>query len=325
MLKVLDTIPLFRRLGVQLSMLMAALVALSLGLFGLFAYQIAHSSLEDELGKRLITAASIGAGILGYEDLEALTPRGKVYAKIEIAMKDLAKKASLERVILFDVSRRVMADSQGHLKWGDTYHPLKLDLVEWRWALQGEAVETPLFGGKGNKMFKSALAPVVGIQGEAVAVLRVEADAEFLAVVKTLAYSMLAFGALSLLLALILAAWVSRPVVGPIRELISAAKQIARGDFDVVVSDQGRGEVGEAARTFNAMTQQLGAFVKEKERMASLGELSAGVAHEIRNPLAAIEGFAGLLDKKLEIGDKRKTYAKDILTEVRILNRFITN
>ena len=326
MLEFLKGMPLFRRISVQLAMLLVGLVAISVGIFGLFAYQLANSSLEEELGHRLVTVARIGAGQLEEEDLAALVPRGKAYQRLQGLLENLARRSGVERLLLFDAGGRVLVDSRGELKWGETYFPLKLDLVEWRWAMRGKAVDTPLFSAGGSgQMFKSALAPVMAPGGSVTGILRAEADAAFLSVARTLAWSMVALGGVSLALALAFAAWASRPVVRPVNELIHASRRVAAGDFTVRVSDQGRGEIAEAGRTFNEMTKQLAVFVKEKERLATLGELSAGVAHEIRNPLAAIEGFAGLLEKKLSGREREKEYAQEIMNEVRTLNRFITD
>jgi PAS domain S-box-containing protein len=61
------------------------------------------------------------------------------------------------------------------------------------------------------------------------------------------------------------------------------------------------------------------------ETLAALGEMSATVAHEIRNPLAGISGFAGLLDRQIEETDKRKRLVKPIIEGVNRLNNIVSN
>lgn len=61
------------------------------------------------------------------------------------------------------------------------------------------------------------------------------------------------------------------------------------------------------------------------ETLAALGEMSASVAHEIRNPLAGINGFAGLLDRQIDENDPRKKMVKPIIEGVGRLNNIVSN
>ena len=63
--------------------------------------------------------------------------------------------------------------------------------------------------------------------------------------------------------------------------------------------------------------------VAREDRMTALGQVAASVAHEIRNPLAAVEGFARLLERDVE--DNQKRMASKIIQATRQLNYVVSN
>ena len=95
----------------------------------------------------------------------------------------------------------------------------------------------------------------------------------------------------------------------PIRHMTTVIRDIKRGKFHRQMEITSRDELGELAATFNRMTsslqrnRELEANLAQQGKMASLGVLSSGVAHEINNPLGVILGYAGYLENKLDPED----------------------
>jgi signal transduction histidine kinase len=63
--------------------------------------------------------------------------------------------------------------------------------------------------------------------------------------------------------------------------------------------------------------------LRRKDRLAALGEMAATVAHEIRNPLGGIQGFAALLERDIPQGDPRRRLVEKILAGTKSLDRVV--
>lgn len=104
---------------------------------------------------------------------------------------------------------------------------------------------------------------------------------------------------LAAVIAGVLAAWImARSLVRPITELREAMNVVGRGDLSHPVEARSHDEIGELASAFAGMTAQLREsrnLLVQSEKLASIGEMSAAVAHGLRNPLASLRASAQLV------------------------------
>lgn len=83
-------------------------------------------------------------------------------------------------------------------------------------------------------------------------------------------------------------------------------------------------EINTVVNAFRALGDEIKSLKEQlviKERLAALGEVSAGIAHEFRNPMGVIAGYAKLLLKSFDENDNRREIVQDILNEIEDMNR----
>jgi signal transduction histidine kinase len=113
----------------------------------------------------------------------------------------------------------------------------------------------------------------------------------------------------------------------PIRNLALATNRVAEGDLGHAIPVQSGDELGDLTRSFNHMMKNLARTQNElirSEKLISLGRLSAGVAHEIRNPLNAIKGAVIFLQRKRKSDPLVMEYSQLVYEEIERLNTFVT-
>lgn len=122
-------------------------------------------------------------------------------------------------------------------------------------------------------------------------------------------------------LAILMVFLAAKVLSDPIRHMTTVIRDIKRGQFHRQMEITSRDELGELAMTFNRMTsnlqhnRELEANLAQQGKMASLGILSSGVAHEINNPLGVILGYAGYLENKIDPEDPSYHFIHEIKRE----------
>ncbi len=123
----------------------------------------------------------------------------------------------------------------------------------------------------------------------------------------------------------------------PMLELQEKISRVSNGELDVRVSFAGRNDdIGDLGRNFNRMVEQLRESREEIQRLhqtqmsraehlATLGELAAGLAHEIRNPLAGIAGVIDVLGSHLPESTPARDVLEEVKQEIGHINRIVSD
>ncbi len=118
----------------------------------------------------------------------------------------------------------------------------------------------------------------------------------------------------------------TRDFVQPMREVIAGTRRMSDGDLHQRLPERGVTEVARLAASVNQLAADLAASrdaLIDAERQAALGALVPVVAHNVRNPLAAIRASAQLLEHAEDLAEARST-AHDIVDTVDRLGRWIS-
>ncbi|MFN7936322.1 MAG: ATP-binding protein [Bryobacteraceae bacterium] len=104
-------------------------------------------------------------------------------------------------------------------------------------------------------------------------------------------------------------------IVQPVKDLDTAAGEVAMQNYDYRVSVDSDDELGRLASTFNKMCESLQAARSElirRERIATIGRLASSIVHDLRNPLAAIYGGSEMLVDTQPTPDQTRRIAENI-------------
>ncbi len=139
----------------------------------------------------------------------------------------------------------------------------------------------------------------------------------------------------------------SRVIVNPIKNLLNIMSKIRDGHFDQKIDVTAKNEIGQLMDSFNEMAENLGENKRRledhirsleitnrrlkraqedlliSEKLASIGRLAAGVAHEVGNPLGSILGYTKILQEGMDSREEEVNYLRRIEKEIDRINHIV--
>ena len=174
-----------------------------------------------------------------------------------------------------------------------------------------------------NNWFISAYSPIYNIENQPVGILYVGIlEAKFDRIKRNTTLYFLAMMFITSLIALVLSIYLIKHILNPINSLVAASKEIAEGNYSKKIHINTQDEMAYLSSAFNKMVdaiyerdQQLKEYtlkqLAQSEKLASLGRLASGIAHELNNPLTGVLTYSSMLKE-----DLKETEYKDDLNVI---------
>jgi len=123
----------------------------------------------------------------------------------------------------------------------------------------------------------------------------------------------------SFLLGIFISLYFIKSITRPVSQLLNATRKIKAGKLEYRIEDKLKDEFGELAESFNEMAVSLKDQcnkLQETERLAVVGELAAGMAHEIKNPMAGIKVSMEVLSREAPLDPEDKDVMRRVINEI---------
>jgi signal transduction histidine kinase len=122
----------------------------------------------------------------------------------------------------------------------------------------------------------------------------------------------------------------------PLDRIMVNMSRVEKGDLNVRIDYRGKDEIGRLIGSFNSMVDKLDRAKVELEqlhfqqleradRLASIGEMAAGIAHEIKNPLAGISAAITIIRDDVAADDPRSAILGEVLQQVQRLDKTVND
>lgn len=178
-----------------------------------------------------------------------------------------------------------------------------------------------------NNWYISAYEPIRDIENNIIGILYVGLlEEKFTDLKNATLWIFLGIMLAGMIAAVVISIFLARGILRPIKNLVFATEKLAQGDLGSRIEFESEDEIGELAKTFNFMAASLKdrdaklkeyaqKKIMESERLATIGQLAASVAHELNNPMGSILIYSSLLLEDLSGDDTQRKSIEKIVTQ----------
>ena len=280
-----------------------------------------RAAMVQELEKRALTTARSMASSL----VEAFTTYN--FVDMERAVTLARREADVVQIIVHDKEGRIAAHSDRP--------DLAGKMLEDPPTLAALAARAPILQSYHLRdgepaVSEAAVSVEIGVPAQKWGTVRVAlSSALVLREIQRTRWQLAGLGLAAAIVAGLGAVAVARRITHPLRQLRDGVAAVGRGELNHAIEVKTRDEIHELALAFNETTRKLARMreleerVQRSSRLAALGTLAAGIAHDIRNPLTAIRMMTRLMSESHEDPSTRDKFDRIVPRELERVSRVI--
>jgi signal transduction histidine kinase len=277
-----------------------------------------------------ITYSPLQKGLVMYLSRQVLKPPSELIGEAVIALNFDRVNALVLEVKVGEQGYAFMVDQQGRTIAHPFYKPYEYNLSKYPDPRLREFVVNMLMGEAGWRTYyhmgekAAAYAPIPAMNWSLAVTIPIE---EFKKEANAIRQNVVQVVVAIVLLTALVVGILSYNLLRPVRRLVAATERIASGDLSQEIAVKSKDELGLLTQSFNRMVRNLREIQSElirSEKLISMGRLSAGVAHEIRNPLNAMKGAIIYLQRRKPGDPLIEEYTQLMLEEIERLDLFVT-
>ncbi len=247
-------------------------------------------------------------------------PETETYKNLRERLSGYRDNFDIDNILLLNSDKRVILDLSAMFRNGEEFLMMDINDKQFLALKNGQIKKSSLYKNMQNIYSENVYIPIIGKNGDFRGVLVLYASVKYFTSIMNFQRKLISFFLAMIIILIFVVYWLASTISNPVIRLSKVVDRIGMGEMDIHVPYKTRAdEVGHLAENIQSM------MTKIENRDMYMRQMSAGIAHEIRNPLTSIKGNLMLIKRRVDNDDDTMEMLEDNLREVNALENLVND